>query len=195
MSNLDIGETPSAWPAAACPCRGMATGLPFRVLLVPCAAAAIRCSKSAISRMFSRNHGSTLLFSETSSTLMRAFLLRPDAQSVAALIAVPPNISAFPLAPSTRPRSAARIQKMRSGFGLRKCHSSLVVNVVPPSGRNCACRRRRVPARPISRPRRPFCRASLKVRPMAMVSPTDFICVPRRSFGTGELLKTRTWAL
>ena len=25
----------------------------------------------------------------------------------------------------------------------------------------------------------PFCSASLKVRPMAMTSPTDFICVPR----------------
>jgi len=27
--------------------------------------------------------------------------------------------------------------------------------------------------------RMPFCKASLKVRPMAITSPTDFICVPR----------------
>src|SRR5207302_11089365 len=30
-----------------------------------------------------------------------------------------------------------------------------------------------------SNERMPFCRASLKVRPMDITSPTDFICVPR----------------
>ena len=33
------------------------------------------------------------------------------------------------------------------------------------------------PACPVSRPRRAFWRASLSVRPIAMVSPTLFICV------------------
>ena len=31
------------------------------------------------------------------------------------------------------------------------------------------------PDSPVSSPRRPFCRASAKERPIAMVSPTDFI--------------------
>ncbi len=34
------------------------------------------------------------------------------------------------------------------------------------------------PETPVSRPRSPFCSASLKVRPIAITSPTDFICVP-----------------
>jgi hypothetical protein len=35
------------------------------------------------------------------------------------------------------------------------------------------------PVRPVSRPRRAFCRLSAKVRPMAMTSPTDFMAVVR----------------
>ena len=31
------------------------------------------------------------------------------------------------------------------------------------------------PERPVSRPRRPFWKASAKLRPIAIVSPTDFI--------------------
>ena len=34
------------------------------------------------------------------------------------------------------------------------------------------------PLVPVSSPRSPFCSASLNVRPMAITSPTDFICVP-----------------
>ena len=34
--------------------------------------------------------------------------------------------------------------------------------------------------------RMPFCSASLKVRPMAITSPTDFICVPRVSSAPGN---------
>ena len=33
------------------------------------------------------------------------------------------------------------------------------------------------PNRPVSRPRSAFCSDSLNVRPIAIVSPTDFICV------------------
>ena len=34
------------------------------------------------------------------------------------------------------------------------------------------------PARPVSSPRRAFCRDSRNVRPMAITSPTDFMLVP-----------------
>ena len=34
-----------------------------------------------------------------------------------------------------------------------------------------------MPERPVSSPRTAFCSASLNVRPMDIVSPTDFICV------------------
>ena len=37
------------------------------------------------------------------------------------------------------------------------------------------------PQRPVSRERKAFCRDSLKVRPMAMASPTDFMDVVRCS--------------
>ena len=36
------------------------------------------------------------------------------------------------------------------------------------------------PSMPVSRPRRAFWKLSWKVRPMAITSPTDFICVVRR---------------
>ena len=42
------------------------------------------------------------------------------------------------------------------------------------------------PQMPISRPRNAFCRDSWKVRPIAMTSPTDFICVVSRSLVPGN---------
>ena len=45
----------------------------------------------------------------------------------------------------------------------------------PVVGRRCAPTTQ--PVRSASSPRSPFWNASLKVRPMAMTSPTDFICV------------------
>ena len=45
------------------------------------------------------------------------------------------------------------------------------------------------PSMPVSRPRSAFCSDSWKVRPIAITSPTDFICVVRRSFGARELLE------
>ncbi len=39
---------------------------------------------------------------------------------------------------------------------------------------------------PVSRPRSAFCRLSWKVRPIAITSPTDFICVVRRESAAGN---------
>jgi hypothetical protein len=36
-----------------------------------------------------------------------------------------------------------------------------------------------------------FCSASLKVRPMAMASPTDFICVPSTGLVAGNFSKAQ----
>ena len=47
------------------------------------------------------------------------------------------------------------------------------------------------PKRPISSERMPFCRASLKVRPMAMTSPTDFMAVVRKSSAPGNFSKVQ----
>ena len=49
--------------------------------------------------------------------------------------------------------------------------------------------RRRSRALPISSERIAFCSDSLKVRPIAIASPTDFICGPRTSLGLRELLE------
>ena len=48
------------------------------------------------------------------------------------------------------------------------------------------------PLRPVSRPRRAFCRLSWKVRPMAMTSPTDFMAVVRVGSEPGKLLEGKT---
>jgi len=70
-------------------------------------------------------------------------------------------------------RMALRTAKSRAELGLRirRSSSSLssgqVSNFLPR------------PGMPTSRERRPFCSASLKVRPMAMVSPTLFMEVVR----------------
>ncbi len=42
------------------------------------------------------------------------------------------------------------------------------------------------PSVPISRPRSAFCSDSWNVRPIAITSPTDFICVVRRSAACGN---------
>ena len=42
------------------------------------------------------------------------------------------------------------------------------------------------PARPVSRLRNAFCRLSLNVRPIAIASPTDFICVVRVASAAGN---------
>ncbi len=47
------------------------------------------------------------------------------------------------------------------------------------------------PIRSISRPRIPFWNASLKVRPIAMTSPTDFICVVRVGSAVGNFSKAK----
>jgi hypothetical protein len=43
----------------------------------------------------------------------------------------------------------------------------------------------------VSSPRSPFWSASLKVRPMAITSPTDFICVPRVGLAPGNFSKAQ----
>ena len=47
------------------------------------------------------------------------------------------------------------------------------------------------PLTPVSRPRSPLCRASLKVRPIAMTSPTDFIWVPRAGLASWNFSKAQ----
>ena len=42
------------------------------------------------------------------------------------------------------------------------------------------------PSMPVSRPRSAFWKLSWKVRPMAITSPTDFICVVRRESAAGN---------
>ena len=44
---------------------------------------------------------------------------------------------------------------------------------------------------PTSRPRKAFCRDSWKVRPIAITSPTDFICVVRRESACGNFSKAK----
>ncbi len=47
------------------------------------------------------------------------------------------------------------------------------------------------PSMPVSRPRRAFWKDSWKVRPMAITSPTDFICVVRRESAAGNFSKAK----
>ena len=51
------------------------------------------------------------------------------------------------------------------------------------------------PARPASSARHPFWNASLNVRPMAIASPTDFICVVRRASAWGNFSKVKRGTL
>ena len=47
------------------------------------------------------------------------------------------------------------------------------------------------PVSPVSMERRPFCRDSGKLRPMAMASPTDFIDVVSRGSAPGNFSKVK----
>ena len=47
----------------------------------------------------------------------------------------------------------------------------------------------------VSKLRRAFCKDSLKVRPMAMASPTDFICVVSRSSAWGNFSNVKRGTL
>ena len=51
------------------------------------------------------------------------------------------------------------------------------------------------PALPVSSERSAFCIASLKVRPMAMASPTLFICVVRTGSALGNFSKVKRGTL
>ena len=51
------------------------------------------------------------------------------------------------------------------------------------------------PDRPASRARSPFWSASLKVRPIAIDSPTDFICVVRRGSAPANFSKAKRGTL
>ena len=71
---------------------------------------------------------------------------------------------------------AYRMNHSRSAFGLVSFFSTSSIfgwSGIP----HLSWRSQPRPNRPTSSPRRAFCRLSLKVRPMAIVSPTDFICV------------------
>ena len=75
-------------------------------------------------------------------------------------------------------RKAARSRKMRLGCG-RASPAASASSSSPSKGASLPSAPK--PARPVSSERSAFCRLSLKVRPMLIVSPTDFIWVPRVS--------------
>jgi carbamoyl-phosphate synthase large subunit len=75
--------------------------------------------------------------------------------------------------PTYNKRSAPASRNSRFNLGVRSSESPAVRIGLKPS-------------RPVSRLRRAFCKDSWKVRPMAMTSPTDFICVVRRSLAAGN---------
>ena len=76
----------------------------------------------------------------------------------------------------------------RSGVGMpeRGAHDVLVVAGAEPFDGDLV-----EPVRPVSRPRRAFCRLSAKVRPMAMASPTDFIEVVSVGSAPGNFSKAK----
>ncbi len=84
------------------------------------------------------------------------------------------------IASTVRPAASARlIWKIRSGVGVHSAtRRSSGASLVSRSSARVAPTAQ--PGRPVSRARSPFCNASLKVRPIAMASPTDFIWVVRR---------------
>ncbi len=85
----------------------------------------------------------------------------------------------------TPARRARLIWKTRSGVGVRSAtrRSSGLSLVSRSSARDAPVTQ---PGRPISSARSPFWNASLNVRPMAIASPTDFICVVRRKSAVGN---------
>ncbi|MNV44684.1 hypothetical protein D3C71_1364520 [compost metagenome] len=76
---------------------------------------------------------------------------------------------------------ASPTYQMRSGPGSPSSFSS--------TSRSCVFSFR--PSTPTSRPRRAFWNDSWKVRPMAITSPTDFICVVRRESACGNFSKAK----
>jgi hypothetical protein len=93
-------------------------------------------------------------------------------------ILVRASISAVP-----RPaRYASPMAKIRSGFGTRR----RALRSSSDSGRSSES-----PKRSCSSERTAFWSASLNVRPMAMTSPTDFICVVRVRSASGNFSKAQ----
>ena len=82
-------------------------------------------------------------------------------------------------------RIAWRRAKRRRELGVRSLATSSLL-----SGRGARKALPR-PGAPISSERSPFCRASLNVRPMAMVSPTLFMEVVSSSFEPGNFSKVK----
>ena len=80
---------------------------------------------------------------------------------------------------------AVRTQSMRSARGVARW--GRIASALQSSGLQCGLPGTLPkPLRPVSRPRRAFCIASLKVRPIAMTSPTDFICVVSTESAVGN---------
>ena len=90
------------------------------------------------------------------------------------------------MASTESPASSARlIWKIRSGVGVRSAtRRSSGASLVSRSSASVAPTTQ--PARPASSARSPFWNASLKVRPIAMASPTDFIWVVSRKSAVGN---------
>ena len=87
---------------------------------------------------------------------------------------------------SVKPFSnASPTYQMRSGPGSPSSFSSVSRSLV----------RWFRPSTPISRPRSAFWNDSWKVRPIAITSPTDFICVVRRSFACGNFSNAKRGTL
>ncbi len=72
-------------------------------------------------------------------------------------------------------RSSSPIWKMRSGVGMAMAASS---SASSSDAMCCSAGSQLSPRRPCSSERSAFCRLSGNVRPMAIASPTDCICVP-----------------
>ena len=104
-----------------------------------------------------------------------------------------PGVDAGPLgdlASTGRRRWSARlIWKIRSGVGRAERGLTLAESTRRASRSAAAVAPVTQPIRSISRPRSPFWNASLKVRPMAMTSPTDFICVVSVGSAVGNFSK------
>ena len=82
-------------------------------------------------------------------------------------------------------RNASAIAQSRSGRGVsiaRQSAASLVRRRASGGSK---------PDEPISSERSAFCRLSLKVRPIAIASPTDFICVVSASSAPGNFSKVK----
>ena len=77
-------------------------------------------------------------------------------------------------------------QKMRSAFGI--CSLRVISSFVAFCGSLLS---KPKPQRPVSSERRHFCMLSLKVRPMAIASPTDFIEVVSTGLAVGNFSKVK----